>query len=478
MGVTAGIVEFADFDNAEQEGPHLVRLRKADLKRRINGQLTLRYEARGLTSFSGLELVGRFIRRLDLLGSLRRVGPALPRSDFGGERLSLLVLAMLIAGARRVCHVSYLHGDPLVERLCGLGRLPSLHTLGRWLRGFDAGGVKALLEVNERLVGDVIERSGLRRLTLDVDGSVVSTGLKVEGARRGFNPHRRKVPSYYPITAYEANTGQVLRVGNRAGNVHDGKASVSFLDELFDQLDAALERRPVLEMRMDGAFFREDVIDVLDAEGVQYAIKVPFYRWLGLKERIAECRYWEPVDASVECFERWLPVPAWSRRMRVVVYRKRVHHRTAKNYQLDLFDPDDGYFEYSAVVTNKEVTGRTLWFFMCGRGTHEKVYGELKGGFAFDCVPTQRYAANSAWQVFSVIAFNLMRALQAGTSERRSMNRKRRTIQPFQTIQTLRYRFINRAGLLVQPNGRQILDVGNNPMVRKRFQAIENALSS
>ena len=54
MGVTAGIVEFAGFDNAEQEGPHLVRLRKADLKRRINGQLTLRYEARGLTSFAGL----------------------------------------------------------------------------------------------------------------------------------------------------------------------------------------------------------------------------------------------------------------------------------------------------------------------------------------------------------------------------------------------------------------------------------------
>ena len=334
MGVTASIVEFADFDNADQEGPNLVRLRKADLKRRINGQFTLRYEARGLTSFSGLELVGRFIRQLNLLGSLRRVGHALPRSDFGGERLSLLVLAMVIAGARRVRHVSFFHGDPLVERLCGLGRLPSLHTLGRWLRGFDAGGVKALLEVNERLVGDVIERSGLRRL------------------------------------------------------------------------------------------------------------------------------------------------PAWSRRMRIVVYRKRVRHRTAKNYQLDLFDPNDGYFEYSAIVTNKEVTGRTLWFFMCGRGTHEKVYGELKGGFAFDCLPTQRYEANSAWQVFSIIAFNLMRALQASTAERTSMNRKRQTIRPFQTIQTVRYRFINRAGLLVQPNGRQILDVGNNPMVRKRFQAIENALST
>ena len=370
MGVTAGIVEFGHIDNTGQEGPHLVRLRKADLQRRINGQLTLRYKAEGLTSFAGLELVGRFIRRLDLRAILKGVEKVLPRSDFGAARLSLLVLTMLIAGARRVRQVENLRDDPLVERVCGLCRLPSLHSLGRWLRGFDAEGVKALVEVNERLVGDVIKRSGLRRLTLDVDGSVVSTGLKVEGARRGFNPHRRKVPSYYPITAYEANTGQVLRACNRAGNVHDGKASVTFLEEVFAQLDATLDRRSVLEMRMDGAFFREDVLDVLDAEGVQYAIKAPFWQWLR--------------------------VPAWSRRMRVVVYRKRVRHRSAKNYQLDLFDPDDGYFEYSAIVTNKEVTGRTLWFFMCGRGAHEKVYGELKGGFTFDCVLTRRYEANSA----------------------------------------------------------------------------------
>jgi len=475
MGVTAGIVEFADLNNASQEGPHLVRLKKACLRRRINGQLTLRYEAGGLTSFAGLELVGRFIRRLNFRAALRRVARALPKSDFGAVQLSMLVLAMLIAGARRVRHVCYLANDPLVERLCGLSRLPSWHTLGRWLRGFDAGGVKALLEVNERLVAEVIDHSGLPRLTLDVDGSVVSTGLRVEGARRGFNPHRRKVPSYYPITAYEANTGQVLRVSNRAGNVHDGKASLAFLGELFEQLGTTLQRRPVLEMRMDGAFFHAAVIDVLEEEGVEYAIKVPFWRWLGLKERVARRRKWERVDETVECFDQWLWVSAWSRVMRVVVYRKRVRHRTAKNYQLDFFDPDDGYFEYSAIVTNKEVTGRTLWFFMCGRGTHEKVYGELKSGYAFDCLPTQRYHANSAWQVFSILAFNLMRAMQAGTTERRPTNRKRRAIRPFQTIQTLRYGFINRAGLLVQPGGHHILDVGNNPMVRERFKTIENA---
>ena len=107
-----------------------MRLRKADLQRRINGQLTLRYEAQGLTSFAGLDLVGRFIRRLDLWRVLKGVEKVLPRSDFGAARLSLLVLAMLMAGARRVRHVEYLQDDPLVERLCGLSRLLTWHTLG------------------------------------------------------------------------------------------------------------------------------------------------------------------------------------------------------------------------------------------------------------------------------------------------------------------------------------------------------------
>ena len=111
------------------------------------------------------------------------------------------------------------------------------------------------------------------------------------------------------------------------------------------------------------------------------------------------------------------------------------------------------------------------------RGTHEKVHGELKGGFAFDCLPTQRYHANSAWQVFSILAFNSVRAIQASTTERRCTNRKR-SIRPLQTIQTSRYGFIIRAGLLVQPGGRQILEVGNNPIVRERFKTIENALAA
>ena len=51
-------------------------------------------------------------------------------------------------------------------------------------------------------------------------------------------------------------------------------------------------------------------------------------------------------------------------------------------------------------------------------------------------------------------------------------------IWPFQTIQTLRHGFSSRAGLLAQPGGSQILDVGNDPMVCERFISFENFLAA
>src|SRR5262249_40863412 len=78
---------------------------------------------------------------------------------------------------------------------------------------------------------------------------------------------------------------------------------------------------------------------------------------------VAAQQRWSAVAADIDGFETRLLLAAWGLELRVVVYRKRVHHQSAKNYQLDLFSPDDGYFEYSAVATNLTLTPRALWYF-------------------------------------------------------------------------------------------------------------------
>ena len=115
------------------------------------------------------------------------------------------------------------------------------------------------------MIARVLATLGVRTWTIDVDGVVVSTGLQVERAFRGFNPHHRKVPSYYPIMAHLAETTHILRVKNRSGNVHDGKAGLPFLRDLWTQLGTLLPRGGTVRFRMDGAFFRQDVLRWLAA---------------------------------------------------------------------------------------------------------------------------------------------------------------------------------------------------------------------
>jgi Transposase DDE domain group 1 len=433
-----------------------------------------------MTSYAGLEFLRRFLHGAGWVRTLRQeLAAALPATDFGVVGMVLAVLALMVSGGRRVRHLGYLAGDPVVQRFCGLRQLPSPRTVGRWLGAFRARHLPRLQWVNALVVARGIRESGQRRLTIDVDGTVVSTGLQVAWAQRGYNPHHRKVPSYYPVTAYEAQSGQVLRVQNRPGNVDDAKAARRFLREVIAQLRGTVGAGYPLEFRMDGAFFRRDILEYLERVGAEYAIKVPFHPWLGLKARVQATRTWAPIEPTVTCAEHDVPVACWTRRCRIVIYRRHVRHETAKNFQLDLFDPNDGHYEYSAVVTNKAIGGPALWAFMCGRGTHEKVYGELKSGFAFASIPSMRYAANSAWQCLSVLAFNLSRSFQrATTSGRRPATRKRRALHRFESIHTLRALCLQRAGLLVAPHGVPTLDVGTVPAIVARFRRLDRLLAA
>ena len=111
-----------------------------------------------------------------------------------------------------------------------------------------------------------------------------------------------------------------------------------------------------------------------------------------------------------------LRIPKWDLTLRVAVYRKHVSHRTRKNFQLDLFDPNDGHYEYSSVATNKRIGLRALWDFMAGRGGHEKTLGELKQHLAFETIPTHDWDANSTWQLISALTHNVFRQFQITTT--------------------------------------------------------------
>ena len=205
---------------------------------------------------------------------------------------------------------------------------------------------------------------------------------------------------------------------------------------------------------------------------------MPFWQGLDLKGQIARQRRWHRVEEGTDAFKTTVAVKKWKRDFRVIIFRKKVMHQTRKNYQLNLFDPDDGTFEYSAVATNLSLGARALWRFMSERGMHEKAIGELKSNLAFDTIPTKAYQANSAWQQFVLIAHNLLANFQIETG----LMQRNRTLKctarwALQSARTLRFKLFHRAGRLVKPGGRTLLRLEQNEQAETRFRHINAALS-
>ncbi len=293
------------------------------------------------------------------------------------------------------------------------------------------------------------------------------------------NPHHRKDLSYYPLLAHLAQTGHILRLKNRPGNVHDSNQAGTFLREVIDGLRQPFGRRLPLEFRTDAAFFQRDVLRLLQAQGCQYAIKVGYWSWLPLKQLAAARQRWLPVTPKVTGFFDDLDIPQWNLRVRVMIYRTQVQHQSPRNFQLDLFTPDDGHYEYSAVATNLDLGLSALYAFICGRGAQEKTIAELKGEFALDVVPTKDYAANSAWQQLSVLAHNLIRSFQLHTfAPPKPRSWKRTYTHLFRSMRTLRFLLIARAGRLTRIAGRNRLRLTHNPATEQLYATIAQRIAA
>jgi hypothetical protein len=167
----------------------------------------------------------------------------------------LLLIVHLLLGYRRLQDMRYYQDDLMVRRLLGLERLPDVATVSRTLASLDDRSVTHLRRLVRQRVLEQLGSLGLARVTLDFDGSVLSTGRFAEGTAVGFNRKKKGQRSYYPLFCTVAQTGQVLDVWHRPGNVHDSNGAKAFILACVREIRAILPYC-LIEARMDSAFFR------------------------------------------------------------------------------------------------------------------------------------------------------------------------------------------------------------------------------
>lgn len=383
------------------------------------------------------------------------------------------LLVHLLLGRRHLRERDFYAHDPLVGQCLGLRQIPSVPTLSRLLASTDQASVKALRRLNVEVVLDAMAVQDWRTLTLDFDGSVLSTSRHAQGTAVGFNKQKKGARSYYPLFCHVAQTGQVLDVHHRSGNIHDSNGAAAFVHECVRAVRQRLGSKLRIEVRMDSAFFSEALIEELEALEVRYTVSVPFERFAALKGIFANRqRWWQtPGRAGSHYFEQHWKPKSWSRRRRFVFVSQEVETQDKEPLQLDLFRPIERGMDFKLILTNHAMGAGKLVRLHEGRGSQEKVFGELKSQVQLGYVPCRRLHANQTWLLGALLAHNLARALQMEQlPPPRALGVKRTARWVFAELATLRRTVLHQVGRLTRPQGKWKLTLPDIPALKSALE--------
>jgi hypothetical protein len=450
--------------------PLKVRVAKTQIYTKASSIPRIRFEDQELTSFGGIVVFQKLFAKLNLKERLRACCAHLAdKTLYHPAVIVQCLIVHLILGFRKLRDVEFYEDDPLIKRVLGLKVLPDVSTISRILVEMDDQAIEAHHQLNREQVLCRLKREGLRRITLDFDGSVLSTKKHAEGSAVGFNKQKKGARSYYPLFCTVAQSGQVFDVLHRSGNVHDSKGATAFVRQCVERVRDVLPG-VLIEMRLDSAFFSDEMVGTLAGLGVEFTISVPFERLTELKRLVQERRMWWPatLDGKARFFEkRWKP-KSWTRAFRFLFIRRESAGQQKGPIQLDLFEPQEPGFEFKVVVSNKTACALKVVRFHEGRGQQENIFSELKTQVNMDYLPSRRWVGNKIYLLCAILAHNLGRELQMDATEPfHGTTEKRRPMWIFEGLEIMRRKFIQRAGRLTRTNGVTTLTMSANTAVEK-----------
>ncbi len=443
---------------------------RSDVRCKAHKIPELKFEQQTLTSFAGLVIFQQLFGVLDVK---TRLGQCFRRVKagkiFGHTTIFLQLVIHILLGYRQLQDSRYYRDDPLVKRILGLKRLPDVATISRTLKDAGAKSVENLRRLLREMVCERLKVLPACRITLDFDGSVQSTGRFAEGTAVGYNKKKKGQRSYYPLFCTIAQTGQVLDFLHRPGNVHDSKGARAFILACIQAVREVIPGARI-EIRMDSAFFSDQIVSALEASGIEFTVTVPFERFVQLKAMIEGRKRWRRFNGKLSYFETTWKPQVWDQRFRFIFVRKRVKKQRQAEVQLDLFIPQESGYEFKVVVTNKTMKAQNVVAFHDGRGSQEGIFGELKTQCQMGYVPVRSLIGNQIYLLAGLFAHNLTRDLQMlATPSCRRTTAKRAALWVFQQVDTLRKKLIHRAGRFTRPGGTLTLIISANRAVKRQL---------
>ena len=348
-----------------------------------------------------------------------------------GLKVSSLVAGM-VAGADSIDDMALLrHGG--MGRVFANAYAPS--TLGSFLRAFSFGHVRQLDAVAARFLTRLATQTPLissssagERVMVDVDDTIIEVhGYAKQGSGYGYSGVRGLNALLATVSTTQSApviVAQRLRKGS-CGSPRGAKRLVADALKTLTQLTAGGDQRPLV--RADSAFYGHAMIRAALRAGADVSVTVRLDPKVKAAIAAIDDDAWTPIEYTDAVFDEqtntWIsraevaevPFTAFTSKKKSehvpgrLVVRRIPDLNPGKNHGQDaLFDTwrFHAFFtttnadEYDTVAADKTHRGHAII---------EQVHSDLKNS-ALAHLPSGKFAANSAWLVLAVIAFNRTRA--------------------------------------------------------------------
>jgi hypothetical protein len=245
-----------------------------------------------------------------------------------------------------------------------------------------------------------------RRITIDLDPTDDPTHGQQEFTF--FNGHYDTwcyLPLMATLTFNAEPTQYLVAAVLRPGNSPAKRGALGVLARLLRRLRVAFPGA-VFRVRLDGGFASPEVLDFLDAEGVEYLVAMASNARLVKRSRrlMGRARMLSKASGQTEHLygETRYAARKWRRKRRVIMKAEVVRHpgRAPKN------NP-------RFVVTNLADPPERVYQLYCARGDMENRLKELHHGLALDRTSCERFTANQFRVLLTATAYILFQTLQA-----------------------------------------------------------------
>lgn len=409
-----------------------------------------------LTSFAGLPLILGLAERLKLPQELNALKGLKSRNyGYSVSDHVLSAASTLIAGGRDLDDIERLGQDAGLKVLMEDSLFPSANTVGNFLRKFDQSNIWGMGEINARLIRKLISKRKCSHLTLDLDATII------ESYKREAHKTFKGVFGYDPLLMWIPELNVFLAGLLRDGNIPPQSHNASLLRKSLRLLPKGLS----LRFRSDSAAYQAKVVKLCHKHQIEFAIRTDLD--VSIQETIAKIKKkdWKLITRGTEVYLIAETVHAPFQDKHLPAYRLIVTRRIKS--QLELFENPIQDCAILSSLPEKEFSTEGVFDFYNKRGADEKAIGELKNGFGVSKVPCKEFLASAAHFQIALLAYTLTQAFKIFCLPQSWF--------PF-SIQTLRYRLIGPAALLVRHARRFFLKLSDSYLYFSIFEQARRSL--